>query len=80
MFRLLNHRVPYRFDQDRYPTEPGQAWAVRARPRLGVGVHEILNDPAHHASLVLQRGWSEDSFRSWLAATMKHSLLPSQYN
>jgi hypothetical protein len=36
----------------------------------------ILNDPTHYASLVLERGWPEEPFRSWLAATMKHGLLP----
>jgi AcrR family transcriptional regulator len=37
----------------------------------------IFNDPAHYASLVLTRGWTEDAFRTWLAAAMKHGLLAS---
>jgi AcrR family transcriptional regulator len=37
----------------------------------------IFNDPAHYASLVLDRGWPEDTFQAWLAATMTHSLLPA---
>jgi AcrR family transcriptional regulator len=36
----------------------------------------IFNDPAHYAALVLQRGWREDTFRRWLAGSMRNALLP----
>jgi len=36
----------------------------------------VFNDPALYASLVLQRDWTEDAFRGWLAASMKQGLLP----
>ena len=36
----------------------------------------IFNDPAHYLALVLHRGWSEPAFRHWLAAAMRHALLP----
>ncbi|MFF5229492.1 TetR/AcrR family transcriptional regulator [Dactylosporangium sp. NPDC000521] len=36
----------------------------------------IYNDPAHHAALVSQRGWPEDTFRRWLATSMRRALLP----
>jgi AcrR family transcriptional regulator len=36
----------------------------------------IFNDPAHYAALVTQQGWAEDAFRRWLAAMMRHALLP----
>ena len=35
----------------------------------------FFNDPAHYVALVLQRGWSEDAFRQWLAARMRGALL-----
>jgi AcrR family transcriptional regulator len=37
----------------------------------------LFNDPAHYAALVLQRGWSEDAFRDWLANRMRGALLPA---
>jgi AcrR family transcriptional regulator len=37
----------------------------------------IYNDPALYASLVSFRGWTEDAFRQWLAATMRNALLPA---
>jgi AcrR family transcriptional regulator len=50
---------------------------------LRAGLHaeravEILwfyNDPAHHAALVTQQGWSHEEFRAWLAAQMTAALL-----
>jgi len=36
----------------------------------------IFNDPAHYAALVSQRGWTEHTFRRWLASTMRSALLP----
>lgn len=33
------------------------------------------NDPAHHAALVGERGWSPDEYRDWLSARMQESLL-----
>jgi AcrR family transcriptional regulator len=45
-------------------------------PDTATDVLWIFNDPAHYASLVLQRGWDEEVFRWWLAASMKHALLP----
>lgn len=36
----------------------------------------LLNDPAHHAALVAGRGWSERTFRTWLARQMSAALLP----
>jgi AcrR family transcriptional regulator len=35
----------------------------------------IFNDPGHYAALVTQRGWSEPTFRQWLAAMMRSALL-----
>jgi hypothetical protein len=35
----------------------------------------VLNDPAHYDALVLQRGWSQDEYRSWLGAQMRAALL-----
>ena len=35
----------------------------------------LLNDPAHFAALVDQRGWAPDEYRGWLSAQMKASLL-----
>lgn len=35
----------------------------------------IFNDPAHYAALVLDRGWTELTFRSWLASTMRAALI-----
>ncbi|MGS2618365.1 TetR/AcrR family transcriptional regulator [Micromonospora sp. LZ34] len=37
----------------------------------------FFNDPAHYAALVLRCGWTEDSFRRWLAARMRDVLLPA---
>jgi AcrR family transcriptional regulator len=36
----------------------------------------IFNDPGHYAALVTQRGWSEHTFRRWLANRMHDALLP----
>jgi hypothetical protein len=36
----------------------------------------IFNDPGHYAALVTQRGWSEQTFRRWLADRMHDALLP----
>jgi AcrR family transcriptional regulator len=36
----------------------------------------FFNDPAHYVALVLERGWSEDAFRHWLANRMRGALLP----
>ncbi len=36
----------------------------------------VFNDPAHYDALVLQRGWREQAFTDWLAATMQRALLP----
>jgi hypothetical protein len=36
----------------------------------------IFNDPAHHTALVSECGWTEHTFRQWLAATMRSALLP----
>ncbi len=36
----------------------------------------VFNDPAHYAALVLDCGWSEDGYRSWLADQMAAALLP----
>jgi AcrR family transcriptional regulator len=35
----------------------------------------IFNDPGHYASLVSQCGWTEYSYRQWLAGTMRAALL-----
>lgn len=35
----------------------------------------VLNDPAHYAHLVLERGWPESEYRGWLAGQMCASLL-----
>jgi AcrR family transcriptional regulator len=36
----------------------------------------IFNDPAHYAALVTQQGWTEHTFRRWLADMMRSALLP----
>ena len=36
----------------------------------------FFNDPAHYNALVLQRGWPEHAFRSWLASCIRNALLP----
>ncbi|WP_433254516.1 TetR/AcrR family transcriptional regulator [Streptosporangium sp. CA-135522] len=36
----------------------------------------LLNDPAHHDTLVRQRGWSAGPFRDWLSGMMRDALLP----
>jgi AcrR family transcriptional regulator len=38
----------------------------------------IYNDPALYTALVSQRGWTEQAFRRWLAATMRKALLPDR--
>jgi len=35
----------------------------------------LFNDPAHYAALVLDRGWPEGRFRSWLADTTRQALI-----
>lgn len=37
----------------------------------------VLNEPALYGSLVRDRGWSEDQFRSWLATQMRAAVLPA---
>lgn len=36
----------------------------------------IFNDPGHYTALVSQCGWTEHTFRRWLAGTMRSALLP----
>lgn len=56
---------------------------ARTRGRLAEGVSLqgatdmlwLLNDPAHYAALVLDRGWDVDRFRRWLAGMMRHAVL-----
>jgi AcrR family transcriptional regulator len=36
----------------------------------------IFNDPAHYATLVLERHWSELDYRRWLITQMSAALLP----
>lgn len=36
----------------------------------------VFNDPALYDALVLRSGWTEDEFRTWLAAQMHRALLP----
>lgn len=52
----------------------------RLAPHLDAGTATdivwLYNDPAHYATLVLQRGWAEQAFRRWLASTMRSALLP----
>ncbi|MEV6490694.1 hypothetical protein AB0M20_19050, partial [Actinoplanes sp. NPDC051633] len=38
----------------------------------------IYNDPGLYTALVSQRGWTEQAFRQWLAATMRKALLPDR--
>ncbi|RKN50881.1 TetR/AcrR family transcriptional regulator [Micromonospora endolithica] len=38
----------------------------------------FYNDPAHYGALVLRCGWTEESFRRWLAERMCDVLLPGQ--
>ncbi len=45
--------------------------AVDDRARAATDLLWILNDPGHYASLVLDCGWSEDAFRTWLSAAMR---------
>ena len=45
-------------------------------PDTAADVLWILNDPAHYAALVSQRGWTEQSFRRWLARSMQSVLTP----
>ncbi|MFF5216203.1 TetR/AcrR family transcriptional regulator [Micromonospora sp. NPDC000442] len=35
----------------------------------------FYNDPAHYGALVLERGWTEETFRHWLARSLRHALL-----
>jgi hypothetical protein len=36
----------------------------------------VLNDPALYGALVLDRQWSEDDHRRWLATQMHAAVLP----
>jgi AcrR family transcriptional regulator len=45
-------------------------------PEAATDILWIFNDPAHYAALVSQRGWTEHTFRRWLARTMQNALLP----
>ncbi|MEW2441616.1 TetR/AcrR family transcriptional regulator [Micromonospora marina] len=49
------------------------------RPDAGTGRAAdalwFYNDPAHYAALVQRCGWTEESFRRWLAARMRDALL-----
>lgn len=44
-------------------------------PERGIDILWVFNDPAHYAALVLDRGWTEDRFRRWLASMMRQALL-----
>lgn len=56
---------------------------ARCMGELGAGLDmeqavDVLwfwNDPAHHAALVGERGWSPGEYRDWLSARMQDSLL-----
>jgi AcrR family transcriptional regulator len=45
-------------------------------PDTATDILWVFNDPAHYAALVSQRGWTEHTFRRWLAHTMRNTLLP----
>jgi AcrR family transcriptional regulator len=45
-------------------------------PDTATDILWIFNDPTHYAALVSQRGWTEPTFRRWLARTMHNALLP----
>jgi AcrR family transcriptional regulator len=64
----------------------GAAMVVRQMQKLGApasgldtesatDVLWIYNDPGLYAALVTGRGWAEDTFRDWLADTMRRALL-----
>ncbi len=55
---------------DRGVLRPGMS-AEEARDLLWT-----LNSMAVHDLLVLQRGWSPERYRDWLAATLARALLP----
>jgi hypothetical protein len=44
-------------------------------PETAADVLWRLNDPDHYASLVVERGWDETRFESWLADAMIRLLL-----
>ncbi|MER7456464.1 helix-turn-helix domain-containing protein [Micromonospora sp. NPDC126480] len=44
-------------------------------PERAVDELWFYNDPAHYGALVLDRGWSEDAFRTWLGRCLRHALL-----
>lgn len=50
---------------------------LRQGPDLERAVDELwfYNDPAHYGALVLHCGWTEESFRAWLAGRMRDGLL-----
>ena len=56
--------------------------AITARLRSGVSVDEGLDRylalvlPEIYRTLVLERGWSNDRYESWLADALVHDLLP----
>jgi AcrR family transcriptional regulator len=41
----------------------------------GIDILSVFNDPAHYAQLVLGRAWPVDTYRNWLATTMRRSLV-----
>lgn len=51
--------------------------AAELDPATATDVLWIFNDPAHYAALVSRQGWTEDTFRRWLAAMMRNALLPA---
>jgi hypothetical protein len=57
---------------DRGVLRPGMS-AQEARDLLWT-----LNSMAVHDLLVLQRGWSPERYRDWLAATLAQALLPDR--
>ncbi|RIV38473.1 TetR/AcrR family transcriptional regulator [Micromonospora radicis] len=54
------------------------AGSLRQGSDVEAAVDEVwfYNDPAHYGALVLERGWTEDAFRSWLGRTLRDALLP----
>ena len=35
----------------------------------------VYNDPGLHYALVVDRGWTQQRYRSWLTDTLRHQLL-----
>jgi AcrR family transcriptional regulator len=44
-------------------------------PEAAADVIWLLNDPSLYVRLVIERGWSPQDFRDWVAATLKSQLL-----